>query len=164
MSAPWGTKEGSGGSAFLSLSSQHFTQPHQLPWLSLTTFFTSLTKQVYAPCPQSMPTTGNPGYSFISEAGPNELEQLGVTEGGRLSAAGARDCQSYSTGSQGLCKMGLSSCSPCHRREGRTASGNKDANSQSAGNRAGAECCSAVLLITSSVSQLYLFGSQVLKK
>lgn len=35
VSAPWGSEEGSRGSAFLNLSSQHFTQLHQLPLLSL---------------------------------------------------------------------------------------------------------------------------------
>lgn len=55
-----------------------------------------------------MPTTGNPGYSFISVAEPNELEQWDVTEGGRLSAAGARDRQRYGKASRGLGKVGLS--------------------------------------------------------
>lgn len=43
------------------------------------------------------PTTGNPGCSFIAGAGPHESEQLGGTEGGRLSATGTANATARHT-------------------------------------------------------------------
>lgn len=56
--APWESKEGSGGAAFLNRSSQHFLNHTNSP-CSGYSFSTSLTKGACDPCPQDMPATGS---------------------------------------------------------------------------------------------------------
>lgn len=69
-----------------------------------------------------------------------------MPEGSRVSAAGVRDRQPYGKASQDLVTVGLEQ--PLPQEGWSPPSGHKDTDSQSARNRAGAECCNAIFLMT----------------
>lgn len=123
-----------------------FPKSHQLPLLLLTAFSTSLTKGACDPCPQDMPATGSPGCKFILEQ--SKMNQSSWVWHGEADWVPLESGTTSPMAKHPRTLLRWDSSSPCHRRDGGTSSGHKDTDSQSARNRAGAEFCNAIFLVT----------------